>query len=136
MFKHLVRLSVIAEEIQESHPEASRLIDNTISDVADTGFSGHGMGNKEFPPIPTPSTDDTTSKLESAGEPMSFDGGLDSGGGDTEQAARTVIDGLKQNPDFIQMMERVKNGEDSPESLGELVRQKISETLGANSQTY
>ena len=120
LFKNLIRLSVIAEEIQETHPEAAKLIDSTISDAAEMTPD---KGREEFPPISTP----YSSQMDTSEPGM---------GGEVDQIAHTVIDDLKQNPDFQHIIEKVKNGVDSPETLNHFVSQKIHDMLNANNQAY
>ena len=61
IFKHLVRLSQIAEELQDENPEVSEKLTNFIDETADDiapGADSPEVDQDMFPPIETPNIDE------------------------------------------------------------------------------
>ena len=102
IFKHLVRLSQIAEELQDENPEVSEKLTNFIDETADDiapGADSPEVDQDMFPPIETPNIDEDVIE--------------DKAKDNTKQKASEIAEEIVSSPEFGQVIEKIVNTEDS-----------------------
>lgn len=115
VLKHLVRLSTIAEAIEDTDPESAGLIDDTISDVAGQYNSRPEIDPNMFPPLETP-----------RGRAPAFDPADEHQ--DVDALAHQIVDSITHSQELNQLLPSL-HGEHGTELLNSLVEKKVKEAL-------
>lgn len=124
----LTRLAQIAEELDQTNPTASELIDDTIEDVA-KNFPAESkeetpIAQDLYPKVETPVATDFLSNEDVSAEsliPESAD--IE----DTDDIAQQIVDELLNSEQFQALLPDLREGRNT-DALHKLIHQKIEET--------
>jgi hypothetical protein len=101
LIKHLVRLSQISEQLEDTNPEVSGLIDDSINSFIPEDH-GQNFDRKEYPPISTPEikTDNLPEK---------------------QHEAKLIVDEILSSPQYSQELQKVKHSPNKSQVIEEFL---------------
>ena len=110
LIKYLVRLSAISEEIEETNPDASNLIDENVGEIADDLGTDEPINELDptlYPRVQTPEIQFDEFSPEHS---------------DPETHAKGIVDEILSSPEFQQDIEIIKQSPNKEQVIDRFLR--------------